>query len=106
LIQAHRRFPTGIFLFWYPAKVQAEIAATEGELLNAGISSLLKLELDVDGAEVNPESRGARLTQTGILAINPPYGFGEDMRVVASYLAGALAQGPRARGTLKVLAER
>jgi len=106
LIQAHRRFPTGIFLFWYPAKVQAEIAATEGELLNAGISSLLKLELDVDGAEVNPESRGARLTQTGILAINPPYGFGEDMRVVASYLAGALAQGPRARGTLEVLAER
>ena len=110
LIEAHKRFPTGIFLFWYPAKVRPEIAATEGELLNAGIASLLKLELDVDGAVTDKgsgsETRAARLAQTGILAINPPFGFAQEMRNVLTYLANSLARGGGARGVLEVLAER
>ena len=106
LAEAHKRFPTGIFLFWYPAKARADIAATEGELLNAGVCSLLRLELDVDGADEPIKGRGARLTQTGILVINPPFGLADEMDVAVAYLAQTLAQGPRARGSVEVLAER
>ena len=106
LADAYRRFSTGIFLFWYPAKVRAMIAATEGELLNAGIGSLLRLELDVDAAEqTSGEGSGPRLSETGILAVNPPYGFAEEMRSAVSYLAQTLAQGPRPRAAVEVLAE-
>jgi 23S rRNA (adenine2030-N6)-methyltransferase len=108
LIEAHRRFPRGNLLFWYPVKAKSEIAATEGELLNAGIASVLKLELDVDGADTGSgsEARGPRLTQTGMLAINPPFGFAQEMRVVLAYLANTLGRGRGARGVVEVLTER
>jgi 23S rRNA (adenine2030-N6)-methyltransferase len=59
LIEAYRRFATGIFLFWYPAKSATSVAAAAGELMNAGISSLLKVELDI-GADATPVAEGRR----------------------------------------------
>lgn len=106
LVEAHKRFATGIFLFWYPAKMRANIAATEGELLNAGISSLLKLELNVDTPQERSDGRGSPLSETGLLAVNPPYGFAQEMRIAVAYLAQALARGPGARGSVEILAER
>jgi 23S rRNA (adenine2030-N6)-methyltransferase len=98
LVNAHTRFENGIYLFWYPAKEKAALAATIGELLTAGIRPILKLELDT-GADATPapHSKAARLTAAGLLVINPPFGFAEEMRTALSYLAKALAQGPGAR---------
>jgi 23S rRNA (adenine2030-N6)-methyltransferase len=103
LIDAHRRFATGIYLFWYPAKREAEVAAASGELLNAGITSLLQLTLDV-GAVPAKEGRGAPLTATGLLVVNPPYRFKEEMDTMLPFLAAHLAQGPGAAAAIMRLA--
>jgi len=107
LIAAHRRFATGIFLFWYPAKARGMIAASAGELLNAGVSSLLRVEFDSGAPRIaKAAGRGAPLTAAGLLVVNTPFGFAEEMRAILPFLAEVLAQGPAARGDLEILAER
>ena len=105
LIEEHRRFATGIYLFWYPAKSMASVAAAAGEMMNAGMTSLLKVELDV-GAPPEPvaEGRGPKLSATGLLIVNPPYGFADEMKSLLPYLARHLSQGPNAACTVAWLA--
>jgi len=106
-IDAYRRFATGIFLFWYPAKARPLVAASAGELLTAGVSSLLKVELDVGAKPLAPkEGRRAPLTAAGLLVINPPYGFAGEMRAIVPFLTRELAQGPGAAGIVEIIAER
>ena len=107
LVNAHRRFATGIYLLWYPAKMLPRVSATAAELLNAGIRSLLRIELDVGAKPAPPRpDRAAPMTATGILVINPPFGFIDQMQAILPFLAERLAQGPRASGRIDVLAER
>ncbi len=105
LIGGHRRFATGITLFWYPAKKAAAVAAAAGELLNAGITSLLKVELDI-GVAPGPaiEGRGPPLSAAGLLVVNPPFGFAEEMQGMLPFLARNLAQGSDAGFTVQWLA--
>jgi 23S rRNA (adenine2030-N6)-methyltransferase len=106
LIAAHRRFATGIFLLWYPAKERPLVAASAGELLNAGIASLLKVELDVGTAnQASAEGRG-RLSAAGLLVVNPPFGFADEMRKIMPFLEQNLAQGAHPRGTVQSFSER
>ena len=101
LIAAQARFATGIFLLWYPAKERPLVAASAGELLNAGIGSLLKVELDV-GAP----NEATRLFAAGLLVVNPPYGFGDEMRSILPFLARILGQGAGPQGGVHSFAER
>ena len=69
VIQSWRRFATGIYLLWYPAKDRASVDAVAGELLTAGISSLLCLELDIDSPHAPPEpGRAPPMSATGLLS--------------------------------------
>jgi 23S rRNA (adenine2030-N6)-methyltransferase len=105
LIAAHRRFATGISLFWYPAKEKAVLDAASGELLNVGISALLKVELDVgDRRQSAVAGRSSPLTAAGLLIVNPPFGFAAEMKLVLPFLAERLAQAKDARFTLDWLA--
>jgi 23S rRNA (adenine2030-N6)-methyltransferase len=78
---ALRRFATGIYLLWFPIKTKSDADALSGEVLARGATKLLRLQLDV-GA-----SAEGRLTQTGLLIVNPPYGFDAQMREALSALA-------------------
>jgi len=105
LVDAHRRFATGIYLLWYPIKDRAAVASAAGELLNTGINSLVQLELDVDGPGIIKEDRARpALSATGLFVINPPFGFVGEMQTVLPFLAKLLARGPKAGFSLKVLA--
>ena len=106
-VAAHSRFAGGIYLLWYPAKERTMVAASAGELLNAGISSLLKVEFDT-GASPAPlaEGRGPHLTAAGLLVVNPPFGFADEMRTIVPFLAEILAQGAGAHGAVGIIAER
>jgi len=104
LIAAYRRFASGIFLFWYPAKEKPAVDASAGELLSAGVRSLVKLELDV-GRPPSAESGKDRLSATGLLVVNPPFGFADQMRAIMPFLERHLAQGTSARGAVDILAE-
>jgi len=101
LIAAHRRFTGGIILFWYPAKERPAVDASAGEMLNAGIDSLLKIELDVGHTPAKE-----RLSSTGLLVVNPPFGFAAAMTEAMPFLVRHLAQASGARGSVDALAER
>jgi 23S rRNA (adenine2030-N6)-methyltransferase len=105
LVDAHRRFATGIYLFWHPLKERASADATIGEILNAGVGDALRIELDVDAFSARArENQGPALSATGMLIINAPYGFEGEMGVILPFLAETLAQGPRAHFRLERLA--
>lgn len=92
---AIRRFATGIYLIWYPLKAAARFEALAGEILAAGGTRLLSLTFDVGGA-AEPE----RLSASGLLMVNPPYGFDEQMRAASEDLLPRLRQGPQARAVV------
>lgn len=105
VIAAHRRFATGIYLLWYPAKLLPLVSATAGELLNAGIQAALRLEIDV-GAKPEPpgQGRGPPMTATGLLVVNPPFGFKDEMVRILPFLGSLLAQGPGASHRITAVA--
>ena len=70
---ALRRFATGIYLVWFPLKSPADADGFCGELLAAGASKLLRLDVTL-GAR-----RDDRLTAAGLAIINPPFGFEAEM---------------------------
>ncbi len=105
IIVSWRRFATGIYLLWYPAKHRPSVDAAVGELLNAGIASLLRLELDIgaSNAAIDP-GRSPPMSATGLLVVNPPYGFASQMDDVIRTLATVLGRGPDAHASLTRLA--
>jgi 23S rRNA (adenine2030-N6)-methyltransferase len=105
IIEAWRRFATGIYLFWYPAKHRASVEAATGELLNAGASSLLRVELEIGAThQAREPGRTPPMSATGLLVINPPFGFAERMRAVLSVLVSLLGRGPDANSSVTMLA--
>jgi 23S rRNA (adenine2030-N6)-methyltransferase len=106
-VDALGRFANGIVLFWYPAKARAKVAASAGELLNAGSRSLLRIEFDTGASpSAVAEGRAPPLTAAGLLVVNPPFGFAHDMLIIMPVLAKAMGRGPEARGTVEIIAER
>jgi 23S rRNA (adenine2030-N6)-methyltransferase len=95
---AVRRFATGIYLIWYPLKAAARFEALAGEILAAGGTRLSSLTFDIGGA-AEPE----RLSASGLLMVNPPYGFDEQMRAASADLLPRLRQGLQARADVERL---
>jgi 23S rRNA (adenine2030-N6)-methyltransferase len=105
IIGSWRRFATGIYLLWYPAKHRPSVEAAAGELLNAGVSSLLRLELDIGASQtVREPGRAAPMSATGLLVINPPFGLSERMGAALSVLVSLLGRGGDAGSSVTMLA--
>jgi len=83
---AHRRFATGITLIWYPIKSQNAADGFCGEVLAGGMAKALRIEISVA-----PETD--KMTRSGLLVLNPPYGFDVAMREILTLLAPRLGQG-------------
>jgi 23S rRNA (adenine2030-N6)-methyltransferase len=81
---AIRKFSTGVYMVWYPIKSAARAASFCGELLAAGATSLLRLEISRDES-------GEGMRAAGLLVINPPFGLDEQMASVGNYLRQPLA---------------
>jgi 23S rRNA (adenine2030-N6)-methyltransferase len=81
----YRRFATGIFMIWFPIKSAAAAHAFCGEVRIIGPRKLLRVDVAVDG---DPD----RLNAAGLLIINPPYGFADDMKEVLKLLAPLLGR--------------
>jgi 23S rRNA (adenine2030-N6)-methyltransferase len=84
---AYRRFATGVYMIWFPLKRRNDADALAGEIRSAGAAKLLSLTLDI-GHAAAPE----RLSACGLLVVNPPFGFAEEMRDAFAVLAKQLAQ--------------
>jgi len=85
---AHRRFSTGIYLAWYPIKSQSAVDGFVGEVLTTGAPALtIEIAVDVPPA---PDGR-EKLARAGLLVLNPPFGFAQEMQAALARLESALA---------------
>jgi 23S rRNA (adenine2030-N6)-methyltransferase len=83
---AYRRFATGVYLLWYPLKNVSAAERFAGEVLAAGVIKALRIDFAVEAKE-------EKLSAAGLLVVNPPYGFADEMekilRALAPFLGGA-----------------
>jgi len=77
LSAAHRKWPTGIYLFWYPIKDRNGPDALARRLRRLEIPKILRCELTL-----GPPRAEAGLVGSGLIMLNPPYPLEEEMRVV------------------------
>jgi 23S rRNA (adenine2030-N6)-methyltransferase len=86
LVEAHRRFATGVYALWYPLMPGAT-AAFAREVVATGIRRILRTELEVRG----PRDPATGLRGCGMLVVNPPFGIEEEVRAILGWLAPRLA---------------
>lgn len=83
---AFKRWPTGVYLMWYPIK---DRSAVERFARRVGDIAGKVLRLDI---AVAPPSAGAGLTSSGLLVVNPPWTLQRDLSVVMPELAKVLGR--------------
>ena len=96
---AHRKWPTGTYLLWYPIKDQAEAAGFARGLARLGIAKMLRVELILPTAGPDTGLRG-----TGLVAVNPPWTLHGDLQRLLPALAEVMSRGAKGAVTLDWLA--
>jgi 23S rRNA (adenine2030-N6)-methyltransferase len=96
---AHRKWPTGIYMAWYPIKQQHETEAFARKVGKSGIEKVLRAEMSF-AAPVDT----AKLRGSGLLVVNPPWMLERELQSLLPVLAEILAEGARYRLRLDWLA--
>jgi 23S rRNA (adenine2030-N6)-methyltransferase len=86
LVTATKRWATGVYALWYPIKASGESRRFKEELRASGLKKILQLELFV-----HPADSRVGLNGSGMLIVNPPWKFDDDMREAQAELYSALA---------------
>jgi 23S rRNA (adenine2030-N6)-methyltransferase len=84
-IAAHRKWPAGVYMLWFPIKDAGAVSRFKAELANAAIKKLAFVALDVARAE--------GLGAAGLILCNAPFTLEADWRQALGWLAEALSQG-------------
>jgi 23S rRNA (adenine2030-N6)-methyltransferase len=98
LSAAHRKWPTGTYLLWFPVKDEAEVADFARELARLGIAKMLRAELILPTAGPDLGLRGS-----GLIAVNPPWTLHNELKVLLPALAKVLSRGAPGAVTLRWL---
>ena len=85
LANAYRRWPGGIYAFWYPIKDLAAVERYRDRLAGLGIPKILDTWLLIRGAA--PESG---LIGSGMVIVNPPFTLQDELSVLLPALCGCL----------------
>jgi 23S rRNA (adenine2030-N6)-methyltransferase len=85
LSAAWRKWPTGIFLAWYPVKNDKDVASFVRRLAGSGIEKSLRAELLVSTA-----TDATRLRGSGQILVNPPWKLDGELRLLLPALAKGL----------------
>ena len=85
-----KRFATGIYLLWFPIKSEAQANTFAGEVLNTGVKTALRIDIDLGAAVPVPGEKDS-LAAAGLIVVNPPFGLAAEMRAHLSRIAPLLA---------------
>jgi 23S rRNA (adenine2030-N6)-methyltransferase len=83
---AHRKWPTGIYMMWYPIKERSAPDALARRLHRLGVSDILRSELTL-----GPPRADAGLVGSGLIIVNPPFTLQPDLRGSMPVLARMLS---------------
>jgi 23S rRNA (adenine2030-N6)-methyltransferase len=90
LADAHRRWPTGTFLVWYPIVSAAQRRRVHAHFAALGIAKMLLADL-----AVHPDDASVGLAGSGLLLVNPPYGADDFLRHAYLTIQASLAEAGR-----------
>ena len=96
--EAFAKWPTGIYVLWYPAKSRRAtdtLAQQVAGLAPAG--KVLRLEFSTA-----PQQADSALTSAGLLIVNPPWTLAADLKAILPELEKPLGQGGAGRFRLEV----
>ena len=99
LVGAHRKWPTGTYMLWYPIKDQAAVSHFAVSLAAAGIRRVLQLHLFV-GARLAGDGP---LSGCGLAVVNPPYTFKREAELMLPFLADVLGRSGAGSWACRVL---
>jgi 23S rRNA (adenine2030-N6)-methyltransferase len=85
LAKGYARFRTGVFAAWYPIKHRAPVRSFFAQLHETGIRDVIAAELCLR-EPIDP----ARLNGCGVLLINPPYRFEQEVAPILAALLDRL----------------
>jgi 23S rRNA (adenine2030-N6)-methyltransferase len=77
LAAAHRKWPTGIYVAWYPIKAREAPDALARRLQKLAIPGVLRCELSLGAPRLD-----AGLIGSGVIVINPPYLLDHELQVL------------------------
>jgi 23S rRNA (adenine2030-N6)-methyltransferase len=80
--QAHRKWPNGLYLLWYPIKAREAADALARRLSRLGVAKIMRCELLI--GEPRPD---AGLVGSGLILANPPYPLESELKVLLPTLA-------------------
>jgi 23S rRNA (adenine2030-N6)-methyltransferase len=86
LAAAHRKWPSGTYLLWYPIKDRGAPDALARRLKKLDVPNMLRCELTIG----RPHADGG-LVGSGLIVVNPPFTLAQDLRVLIPELAATLS---------------
>ncbi len=86
LAAAHRKWPTGIYVLWYPIKDRQAAEAFGRNLARRSIARMLRAELTVGAGRA-----GDKLAGSGLILVNPPWTLESELALLLPALADILA---------------
>lgn len=92
-----KRFPTGIYVLWYPLLAKLEARKLPARLKRLGASNWLQATLEVKA----PSTDGFGMNGSAMFIINPPWTLGKKLHETLPRLTEILAQGDGARFTIE-----
>jgi 23S rRNA (adenine2030-N6)-methyltransferase len=90
LADAHRRWPTGTFLAWYPI-----VNAAQRRRVHARFAALRLAKMLLADLAVHPDDASVGLSGSGLLLVNPPYGADDFLREAYQAIHAGLAEAGR-----------
>jgi 23S rRNA (adenine2030-N6)-methyltransferase len=86
LAAAHRKWPTGIYMLWYPIKERAAPDALARRLRKLEMPGVLRCEITL-----GPPRADAGLVGSGLIVVNPPFKLAAELKILLPALADAFA---------------
>jgi len=96
---AHRKWPTGIYMLWYPIKGRPDPDALAKRIKRLGIPKVLRAEITV-----TPLSDPTRLNGCGLIILNPPWTLPAELAALLPFLSGLLGRDGKGTSRLDWLA--
>ena len=85
---AYGKWPSGIYVLWYPIKTRTAPQALARRLHKIGIAKVLRAELLVEAT-----NDAGRLIGAGLIVVNPPWKLHQELKMLLPALADVLGQG-------------
>jgi 23S rRNA (adenine2030-N6)-methyltransferase len=92
LATAHRKWPTGLYMLWYPIKDRGGPDRLAKALRRLRLAKVLRAELNVA-----PLGDLTRLNGCGLILVNPPWTLAGELAILLPALVNILGRGPQAR---------